>query len=69
MQEKYYYGIVIINYDNYYAWLIYRRIWLISACAYISTARKVGLIIQGALNKQVQLSGCGLICYCLASGA
>ena len=47
----------------------YRRIWLISACAYISTARKVGLIIQGALNKQVQLSGCGLICYCLAPGA
>ena len=46
----------------------YRRIWLISACAYISTARKVGLIIQDALNKQVQLSGCGLIGYCLAPG-
>ena len=45
---------------------IYRRIWLISACAYISTARKVGLISQDALNKQVQLSGCGLIGYCLA---
>ena len=33
----------------------YRGVWFLSACAYIPTAREVGLIIQDALNKQVKL--------------
>ena len=34
---------------------IYRRVWFLSACAYIPAAREVGLIIQDALNKQVKI--------------
>ena len=34
---------------------IHRRVWFISICAYIPTAREVGLIIQDALNKQVKI--------------
>ena len=33
---------------------IYRRVWFLSACAYIPTAREVGLI-QDALNRQVKI--------------
>ena len=34
---------------------VYRGVWFLSACAYIPTAREVGLIIQDALNKQVKI--------------
>ena len=33
----------------------YRRVWLVNACTYNSAARKVGLIIQGALINQDNL--------------
>ena len=32
-----------------------RRVWFLSACAYIPTAREMELIIQDALNKQVKI--------------
>ena len=40
----------------------YRVCFLSAACAYIPIASEVGLIIQDALNKQVKISGCGLLC-------
>ena len=40
-----------------------RKVWLISAYAYtcISTASKVGLILQAALTSQVNYKGCGFV--------
>ena len=38
-----------------YVYDVYRRVWFLSACAYIPIAREVGLIIQEALNKQEKI--------------
>ena len=39
----------------------YRRVWFLSACTYIPTAREVGLIILDALNKWVKIKCVWLI--------